>query len=126
MAYSDEDALWRDAFAGEATAQKVRRIAKVTGLNVQDVATRLGLNRLHPTQEKVTRERPSDFWKKAQAEYDARRERVNGKAGKGHPKVDRAKVFQLRSEGWGVRAIARELGCSHVAVMKILKAGGNQ
>lgn len=159
MTFAYDETIWRDAYADEPPAKKVKRIKAATGLSVQDIADRIGLNRLGPDTgenqnqqaqheqqrqrqeaqrawqdaqrrreeaERATREK---LWQAAErwhAEFEARREKVNGKAGRGNPKIDRARLFSLHDAGLGVRAIARELGCSHVAVMKIIRAAGNQ
>lgn len=80
-------------------------------------------------REERLRKASEEMWRAAQEEHvkrEARRERVNGKAGRGHPKINRERLFELRASGLGIRAIARELGCSHVAVIKIIRAAGNQ
>lgn len=150
MASGHNETIWRDNYPGEHPAKKVRRIHKATGLSVQEVADRLGLNRLGPVandqgpqareearrqSDEAQRAREEEFrraseerWREAErwhAEHEARREKVNGKAGRGRPKIDRTRLFALRARGLGIRAIARELGCSHVAVMKIIRSGGN-
>jgi predicted transcriptional regulator len=35
-----------------------------------------------------------------------------------------AAMIRLKALGWGVRRIARELGCSHMTVRRYLAAGG--
>ncbi|MCZ8136250.1 MAG: helix-turn-helix domain-containing protein [Porphyrobacter sp.] len=188
MTFADDETVWRDAYNGEPPAKKVKRIRAATGLSVQDIADRIGLNRLGPdtgdNQWQQVREEPQPMWEdvvrrarewaesvqreaerareeaqrareeiqrarqeaqrareeslrrasekmwqaaeREHAEYEARRDKVNGKAGRGHPKIDRERLFALHGAGLGVRAIARELGCSHVAVMKIIRTAGNQ
>ena len=145
MTFAHDETIWRDAYPGEPRAKKVRRIREHTGMSVQEIADRLGLNRIGPEneqhREQHTREEERRAWQERvrreaedklraaaewHAQWEARREKVNGKAGRGNPKIDRARLFALRASGLGVRAIARELGCSHVAVMKIIRATGNQ
>lgn len=159
MTCTYDQTIWQDAYDGEPLRTKIKRIRAATGLSVQDIADRLGLNRLGPDtgenqsqqaqqEQQRKRQQAQRAWQEAQrrreeaeraareklwqaaekwhAEFEARRENVNGKAGRGHPKIDRARLFSLHDAGLGVRAIARELGCSHVAVMKIIRAAGNQ